>query len=129
MAGTLERIEIEKFNGTNFELWKLKMEDMLLDRDLWTTVSGNKPSGMKQEDWNLVDQKARGMIWLSLVDYVLLNIYEEKTSHSLWKKLEDIYQVKSLVNKIYLRKKLYSLKMDEGSTMENHLNAFNMEIA
>jgi hypothetical protein len=32
------RIEIEKFNGQNFELWKLKMEDLLVDREQWTTV-------------------------------------------------------------------------------------------
>ena len=27
------RIEIEKFNGKNFELWKLKMEDLLVDKE------------------------------------------------------------------------------------------------
>jgi hypothetical protein len=27
------RIEIEKFNGHDVELWKLKMEDILLDRE------------------------------------------------------------------------------------------------
>jgi hypothetical protein len=27
------RIEIEKFNGKNFELWKLKIEDILIDRE------------------------------------------------------------------------------------------------
>jgi hypothetical protein len=29
------RIEIEKFNGQNFELWKLKIEDLLVDREQW----------------------------------------------------------------------------------------------
>jgi hypothetical protein len=32
------RIEIEKFNGQNFELWKLKIEDILVDQEKWTTV-------------------------------------------------------------------------------------------
>jgi hypothetical protein len=50
MARTSGRVEIEKFNGDNFELWKLKMEDLLVDRDLWTVVSGTMPSYMKQED-------------------------------------------------------------------------------
>jgi hypothetical protein len=27
------RIEIEKFNGKNFELWKMKMEDLLVDKE------------------------------------------------------------------------------------------------
>jgi hypothetical protein len=37
MAGS-SRIEIEKFNGQNFELWKLKMEDLLVDREQWFVV-------------------------------------------------------------------------------------------
>jgi hypothetical protein len=32
------RIEIEKFNGKNFELWKLKMEDLLVDKEKWIIV-------------------------------------------------------------------------------------------
>ena len=31
-------IQIEKFNGQNFELWKLKMEDLLVDREQWIAV-------------------------------------------------------------------------------------------
>jgi hypothetical protein len=31
-------MEIKKFNGKIFELWKIKMEDMLVDRDHWITV-------------------------------------------------------------------------------------------
>ena len=27
------RVEIEKFNGQNFELWKLKMEDLLVEKE------------------------------------------------------------------------------------------------
>jgi hypothetical protein len=27
------RIEIDKFNGKNFELWKLTMEDFLVDKE------------------------------------------------------------------------------------------------
>jgi hypothetical protein len=41
------KIEIEKFNGQSFELWKLKMEDLLVDRDYWIAVDpGTAPTGM-----------------------------------------------------------------------------------
>jgi len=41
------KIEIKKFNGHSFELWKLKMEDLLVDKDQWTTVDpGTKPTGV-----------------------------------------------------------------------------------
>jgi hypothetical protein len=40
------RIEIEKFNGKKFELWKLKMEDLLVDNEQWITVDpGTQPTG------------------------------------------------------------------------------------
>jgi hypothetical protein len=32
------RIEIENFNRKNFELWKLKMEDLLVDKEQWIIV-------------------------------------------------------------------------------------------
>ena len=45
------KIEIEKFNGQSFELWKLKMEDLLVDKDQWITVDpGTKPMAMSYED-------------------------------------------------------------------------------
>ena len=40
------RIEIEKFNGKNIELWKLKMEDLLVDKEKWIIVDpGTQPIG------------------------------------------------------------------------------------
>jgi hypothetical protein len=39
------KMEIEKFNGKSFELWKLKMEDLLVDRDQWIMVDpGTAPT-------------------------------------------------------------------------------------
>jgi hypothetical protein len=32
------RIEIEKFNGKIFELWKLNMEDLIVDKEQWIVV-------------------------------------------------------------------------------------------
>ena len=101
---------MEKFNGTNFELWKLKMEDMLEDRDLWeVTTSAARPVTIAQVDWDVKDHKAKSIIRLYLTDAVLLNVLDEKTAYSLWTQLGSVYQAKSLVNKLFLRKKLYSL--------------------
>lgn len=62
------------------------------------------------------------MIRLYLVDFVLLNAHEKKTAVHFLKKLED-------VNKLFLKKKLYSLKMEERRTVADHLNAFNMLVS
>lgn len=78
MASTSGRVDIEKFNGNSYELWKLSMEDLLVDRDLWVALSGSKPSGMKQEDWDLAYRKAKGLIRLCLADSVLLNVMRRR---------------------------------------------------
>ena len=50
------KIEIEKFNGQSFELWKLNIEDLLVDKDQWIMVDpGTKPTTMSDENWNKLD--------------------------------------------------------------------------
>jgi len=60
-----------------------------------------------------------------LVDDVLFNIVAEKKTVDLWMKLEILYMTKSLMNKIFLKGKLYSLCMKEGKKIDDHLNTFN----
>jgi hypothetical protein len=70
MASNL-KMEIEKFNGKIFELWKLKMEYLLVDRDQWITVDpGTAPTGTSADDWKKMDQKAKRTIQLCLSDLV-----------------------------------------------------------
>jgi hypothetical protein len=124
------RIEIEKFNGQNFELWKLKIEDLLVDREQWETVCpGTILTGMSREEWEKLERRERSMIRLCLADSVLLNVSGEDSTKKLWDKLGSLYQSKSLVNKLFLRKKLYLLRMSEGSSVTEHLNVFNTIIS
>ena len=79
------KMEVEKFNDSDFKLWELKMEDFLEDHDLWEVTSLDmRPTTISQEDWDLKDQKAKSLIRLCLDDYVLLNILDGKTTNSLW---------------------------------------------
>eukprot|EP00253_Pinus_taeda_P025775 PITA_25775 len=88
------KIKIEKFNGQSFELWKFKMEDMLMDKDQWIALDPG-----------------------------------EATPKALWDKLGTLYQSKSLVNKLFLWKKLYNMRMKDGDSETEHLNAFNIMVS
>eukprot|EP00253_Pinus_taeda_P028472 PITA_28472 len=88
------KIEIEKFNGQSFELWKLNMEDLLVDKDQWIVVDPR-----------------------------------EATAKALWDKLGTLYQSKYLVNKLFLQRKLYNLRMKDGDSVTEHLNAFNTVVS
>jgi hypothetical protein len=38
--------------GEGFELWKLKMEDLFVDKDQWITMDpSTAPTGMSTKDW------------------------------------------------------------------------------
>jgi hypothetical protein len=104
---------VEKFNGkNNFELWKLKMWDLLVQQGLQKALAGKskKPTSMTDEDWEDLDARALSTIRLCLADEVLFNIVGEETTTGLWNRLESLYMTKSLTNKIFLKRQLYSLQ-------------------
>ena len=77
------RIEFEKFNSKYFELWRLKMEDLLVDKEQWivldpgtqptgthstgtqptsTQTTSTPPTSMSKENWENLDRRARSTI-------------------------------------------------------------------
>src|SRR4051812_3314155 len=80
---------------------------------------------MDEDDWKEIDRKAKATIILCLSDEVLYNVLNEDTVAGMWSRLESLYMTKSLSNKLYMKKKLYCLRMAEGTSILQHLNAFN----
>ena len=60
---------------------------------------------------------------------MLLNVSREAAAKALWDKLGNLYQSKSLVNKLFLWKMLYNLRMKDGDSGTKHLNAFNTVVS
>ncbi|CAL1371730.1 unnamed protein product [Linum trigynum] len=58
---------------------------------------------------------------LSLSDDVIIEVATEKTVAGLWLKLESLYMTKSLTNKLHLKQRLFSLRMQEGTPLREHL--------
>jgi hypothetical protein len=56
-------------------------------------------------------------------------VSEQATTKDLWDKLGKLYQSKDLVNKLFLRKKLYNMRMRDGDSVAEHLNAFNTVVS
>jgi hypothetical protein len=122
------KFEVEKFSGKrNFELWKLKMRDLLVQHGLKKSLAckSKKPKKMTEWEWEELDAKALSTIYLCLADDVLFNIVGEDTTSGLWRKLESLYMTKSLTSKICLKRQLYSLRKKEGTKVVDHLNTFN----
>jgi hypothetical protein len=56
-----------------------------------------------------LEEKAHSAILLSLSDEVLREVADEETAAGLWKKLKSLYMKKSLMNRLYLKQRLYTL--------------------
>ncbi|KAI5064181.1 hypothetical protein GOP47_0020851, partial [Adiantum capillus-veneris] len=95
------KLKIEKFNGKNYQHWKMQIEDYLYQKDLYLPLGGlaKKPATMANEAWIVLDRKALGKIRLSLASMVAFNVSEMKTTEDLMKSLDDFYEKPSASNK------------------------------
>ena len=75
-----------------------------------------------------MDLKVASTIQLCFADEVMCDVKDEETGTRLWSKLEILYMMKSLSNKLYLKKQL-GLHMNKGTSVLEHLNFFNKVIA
>ncbi|KAK9180413.1 hypothetical protein WN943_029622 [Citrus x changshan-huyou] len=90
-----------------------------------TTIQGaigEKPMEITDDKWNEVDGNAISDLHLALADGVLSIVAEKNTAKEIWDTLTKLYEAKSLHNKIFLKRKLYTLRMDESTMVIDHIN-------
>lgn len=65
---------------------------------------------------------------MSLANFVIREVAKKPTIADLWAKLESIYMKKSLSNILYIKKRMFTLKMVEGSSLDDHLDEFKQSV-
>jgi hypothetical protein len=65
------------------------------------------------------------VVRLILSRSVAHNVVKKKTTADLMAALFDMYEKSSANNKVRLMKKLFNLKISEGTPVAQHLNEFN----
>ncbi|GJX77039.1 hypothetical protein Tco_0323850 [Tanacetum coccineum] len=60
------KIKVDKFHGHDFRFWKIKIKDYLYQKKLHEHLAEAKPTGMKANDWTLLDRQALSVVRLSL---------------------------------------------------------------
>ena len=130
MIGAISPVNIVKFNGFgNFELWQRRVKDMLVQHGLVKALTGKQPEGTNDTEWKDSETRATSTIKMCLANEVMYHVMDEKSPVAIWLKLESRYMSKPLTNKLILKKKLYGLKMTEGSILDQHINVFNQIIS
>ena len=116
------KFRVDKFNGQNHQLWKMQMEDYLY---LSLGKKSKQLAAIKDEEWEVLDRKELGTIWLCLASSLAFNISKEITTEGVMSALSKLYEKPSASNKVFLMKRLFNMKMSESGSVADHLNEFN----
>ena len=125
------KFSIKKFNGQNFPLWKMQMEDYLYQKYLYLPLSKKtkKPMDMTDAKWEILDRKALRTVWLCLPTSIAFNISKETTTEGMIKALAKLYEKPSASNKVFIMKHLFNMKMVEGgSARTKHIHCWVREL-
>jgi hypothetical protein len=110
---------VEKFDGGSFHLWKFKM------RMIWKFVDGNAtlPSEeITMANYNEKEMKVFALLCEHLTYAQLAHIQYFNNVRSVWEALCDVHEAKTIGNKLFLRRRFFTIKMQEGDDMLVHIN-------
>nr|GEX66090.1 putative leucine-rich repeat protein, plant-type [Tanacetum cinerariifolium] len=105
-------------------LWRIKMRALLIQHGCEAALEV-LPADMKAQAKAELNKKGRSVMILCLGNKVLREATGETTAARVWSKLETLYMTKSLANKLYLEKKLYTFYMLAGRKIFEHIDEFN----
>ncbi|GJR72151.1 retrovirus-related pol polyprotein from transposon TNT 1-94 [Tanacetum coccineum] len=110
--------------SSDFGLWKIKMRALLIQHGCEAALEV-LPADMEAQTKVELNKKAHNAMILCLRNKVLRGVTVETTAVRVWTKLETLYMIKSLANKLYLKKKLYTFYMPVGQNISEHIDEFN----
>ena len=104
-----------KWSSRKRNIWNIVKDDEVEPTDEGTTETQRRQLQKRE-------RKALATICLSLGDEQLSLVCTATTAKEAWSKLESHYEVKSLANKLFLRKKYFTMSMGVDDSMSEHIN-------
>lgn len=119
--------QIDKLGESNYDVWSMTMQSVLVTSDLWDIVSGDsvKPeAALDSMRWEKTDKKARACIILNVKPSQLLHIKNCVTSLQTWNKLKEVHMPDGPIQQVQLYQKLLRLRMQQGDSVLDYVNNF-----
>lgn len=128
MASSLDvkMASIIPLNGKNYPTWKVQCRMALMRDGVWGIVAKTEvsPGSDKAEDLaKFVARRDRALatIVLSVDPSLLYLLGDPQDPAVVWEKLANQFQKKTWANKLALRRKLYSLRLKDGESVQKHI--------
>ena len=115
-------------DGTNFQMWKFRIQMILGVCHIWGVVSrdNTKPDQAthptEYKEWLAKDKEAHVQIMLTLKDEPLSRVLYSMTSAEVWRKLSERYEGRGKQSITYLISELFRNTLSDDTSMETQLN-------
>ena len=119
-------VVVVPLKGSNYVTWKVQCRMALMKEGLWGIVNGTETAPPEEEadkraKFMTKRDRALALVVLSVDPALLYLLGDPEDPVAVWNKLSTQFQKKTWANKLHLRKKLYSLRLNEGDSVQEHI--------
>ena len=112
-----------QFDGKNFSNWKFRVLILLEEKGVKCVL--DPEFNKKDKTYKDKNSKAKSVIIQCLSDKYLEYVKDKDTAEEMLISLENVFERKSVFSKLYLKKRLLSMKFDGTSILEEHFVKFD----
>ena len=121
-------VAVVPLNSTNYSTWKIQCKMALIKEGLWGIVNGTERAPTKnanqQARFAARRDKAIATVMLDIEPCLLYVIGADPTDPvKVWKAPADQFQRKTWANKLERKRKLFSMRLGEGCSMQDHIKS------
>ncbi|MCO5581892.1 hypothetical protein L7F22_035781 [Adiantum nelumboides] len=114
---------IDKLNGNNYQVWKLKMELYLKELQLWDVISTPAPS-LVETEWMAKDYTTHMEIILHCGDRQVQTVWSVTSAQAIWSFFQKTYEHTDLVYQVSPILRLMNTNIQEGQSATKFVNAW-----
>lgn len=126
MASEL-KTAVVPLNGKNYPTWKVQCRMALMKEGLWNIVEGTEAAPGRENDryakFLARRDRALAIIVLSVEPSLLYLVGDPEDPAAVWGKLANQFQKRTWANKLELRRNLFSLRLKNGESVQEHIKA------
>ena len=117
-------VAIIPLDGNNYCTWRLQVKMALIRDNCWGIVNGDEiapTEASELQKYNIRKNRALALVVLAIDPKILYLVGDPDDPKTVWKLLADQFQKKSWSNRLALRRKLFSLRLGEGDSVQSHI--------
>ena len=117
---------MDKFNGSNYQIWKFQERTILVAHSIDDVVDGTRVEPEENDNalktWKKDDTKAMYFISSTMEPAHIESVLTWKSIREMWTKLALIHEQKSETNKLIMTQRSHEYKMESNDTILQHIS-------